>query len=134
MGAVPEKQRRRDAAVHSLRRDYYDGTAGALAAAGTTVSLGAAGPDEEVSQAPCVADDLVVEEKMYFEHDKSCRGNDLETTARRTTLVHVGGADFNYTGSRAVVSCHYMKQDPLFPRSGIMVVDLASETRPIRQC
>eukprot|EP00058_Branchiostoma_floridae_P025576 XP_002611066.1 hypothetical protein BRAFLDRAFT_70419 [Branchiostoma floridae] len=35
---VHQKQRRRDAAVHSLRRDYYDGTAGALAAAGATVS------------------------------------------------------------------------------------------------
>jgi len=76
--------------------------------------VGAARPDEEVSQAPCVADDLVVEEKMYFEHDKPCRGNDLETTARRTTLVHVGGADFNYTASRAVVSCLYMKQGELF--------------------
>ncbi|XP_078591158.1 uncharacterized protein LOC144870624 [Branchiostoma floridae x Branchiostoma japonicum] len=107
-GAVPEKQRRRDAAVHSLRRDSRS-VSGCW---DDSVFVGAARPDEEVSQAPCVADDLVVEEKMYFEHDKPCRGNDLETTARRTTLVHVGGADFNYTASRAVVSCHYMKQVP----------------------
>ncbi|XP_078591325.1 uncharacterized protein LOC144870692 [Branchiostoma floridae x Branchiostoma japonicum] len=103
-----QKQRRRDAAVHSLRRDSRS-VSGCW---DDSVFVGAARPDEEVSQAPCVADDLVVEEKMYFEHDKPCRGNDLETTARRTTLVHVGGADFIYTGSRAVVSCHYMKQVP----------------------
>ena len=78
MGAVPEKQRRRDAAVHSLRRDSRS-VSGCW---DDSVFVGAARPDEEGSQAPCVADDLVVEEKMSFEHDKPCRGNDLETTWR----------------------------------------------------